>query len=94
MTDAGGAYKALTPFGEPGLPAGEYKVVISRRDIPKGADGRPKVAVGANAEALAPSYSDTAKTTLKASVPPSGEATNNFALQTARKPVKGVRARS
>lgn len=94
LTDATGTYKALTPFGEAGLPAGEYRVVISKRDIPKGADGRPKVAVGANAEELAPGYSDKVKSTLKATVPSGGEATNNFALQTSKKPVKGPASRS
>ena len=86
LTDAEGTYKAATTFGEPGLPAGDYKVVISKRALPKGAGGT--AAIGPESEALAPTYSDQAKTTLKASIPVGGEATNNFALRTVRKPAK------
>ncbi|MDR3633274.1 MAG: carboxypeptidase-like regulatory domain-containing protein [Isosphaeraceae bacterium] len=87
LTNAEGAYKAATPFGEPGLPTGEYKVVISKRALPTGTGAA--AAAGPDAEVLAPAYSDMAKTTLKARVPAGGEATNDFALRAVKKPPKG-----
>jgi hypothetical protein len=84
LTDTEGTYKALTTFGEPGLPAGEYKVVISKRDSKGGA-----AVAGPESEVLPAAYSDRVKTTLKASIPAGGEATNNFALRSVRKAGRG-----
>lgn len=91
LTDADGLYRAKTNFGEPGLPAGEYKVVVSKREEPGGKyadEDFPPASVGPEGETLSASYSDPKKTKLKASVPPSGEANNNFALQASRKAAK------
>jgi hypothetical protein len=90
LTDDDGGYEARTPFGERGLPAGEYKVVISKRNLPEPTESgeAPPASVGPEVETLASAYSDPKRTTLKANVPPNGEAVNNFALQGGRKRVK------
>jgi hypothetical protein len=85
LTDAEGTYKAMTTFGEPGLPAGEYKVIISKRDNPNGG----AAIAGPEAESLPAAYSDKKKTTLKASIPTSGEASNNFVLRSVKRPGRG-----
>lgn len=90
-TDADGLYRAKTHFGEPGLPVGEYKVVVSKREEHGGKyadEDFPPASIGPEAETLSPSYSDPKKTTLKASVPASGDATNDFPLQASRKAAK------
>src|SRR4051794_2865052 len=48
-TNADGGYLAATPFGEAGLSSGIYKVVISKRELPKG--------MAPPAEEVPPAYS-------------------------------------
>jgi hypothetical protein len=84
-----GTYTLSTPLGEPGAPAGDYRVVIEKHEAPPGA-GPPDPNVppieSAFRELLPPSYSDPAQSTLKATVTPSGSTTADFALKSAPRP--------
>src|SRR5258708_12464031 len=88
-TNPDGGYTAATPFGEPGLAAGAYMVVISKRALPQGATPPEKnlpPAYSPYQEVLSPAYSDRVATTLNATVPATGEATNNFPLNSGPPP--------
>lgn len=85
-TDAEGKFSAMSPPGKPGLPAGEYGVVISKRVLPPGAptpapDAPP--VERADRETLPPWYSDRAeweRVKLTFTVPDTGTASKDFPL--------------
>jgi hypothetical protein len=80
-TDASGKYTLQGPRGQAGIPAGEYKVVISRRLM---RDGSPAPAGGAEdspaRETLPPRFSDAQATQLTAKVMP-GTTSVDFPLK-------------
>jgi prepilin-type N-terminal cleavage/methylation domain-containing protein/prepilin-type processing-associated H-X9-DG protein len=82
-TNAEGVYTLSTPFGEAGVPAGDYKVVITKSNTPAPASAEPGVIIpGAPAdETLSPTYADRGDTVLKGTVPASGTAKNDFELK-------------
>ncbi|MFO0969238.1 MAG: carboxypeptidase-like regulatory domain-containing protein [Gemmataceae bacterium] len=79
-TDAEGNYKIAYARGGEGLPAGKYKVTISKRLMPDGSAPPPDVAPmdSPAKETLPPIYSELDRTTLKAEVKEG--ATHNFDL--------------
>jgi hypothetical protein len=84
ITKADGSYLAITAFGDQGLPAGDYQVVISKQEFPKGAAPPDKDATRATSpfrEVLPPVYSNRARSNLKAKVSPGAESINNFELK-------------
>jgi hypothetical protein len=90
-TGKDGTYKASTPFGEPGLAAGSYRVVIQKLVTP---DGKPFTgSVDPNvppieapySEVLPPTYSDQTSSILTATVSPESKRPVEFALKSARK---------
>jgi len=85
MADAAGKYSLKTDHGGAGAPEGEYAVTISKvvnRDgtpyVPK-----PDAAEAGERETLPPTYSDSMKTVLTATVPKGGD-TINFDLKSKR----------
>jgi len=80
-TDASGKYELLNAKGGPGVPAGEYKVVISRVVDPKGRELPPDASPFSSEgkESLPPIYSSPSDSPLKASVP-AAPATIDFPL--------------
>lgn len=83
-TDAEGRYGATSATGEPGLPAGEYQVIISKQELPKGAAPPPEGTTRADSpyqETLPRAYSDSSLTKLTAKVAEGGESVNDFELK-------------
>jgi hypothetical protein len=92
QTELDGTYNLTTPFGESGIAAGEYQVVIQAVEVPEGFGTEnpapPTSPTGGSASKtppLPPIYSDRARTTLTATVTPDGNAPLDFALKSARK---------
>lgn len=91
VTNEDGRYMATTPYGESGLTAGEYKVVVSKRVLPANVhfdtppDKSLPPADNPYQESLPPKYSDRLASTLTMSVPANGDALNNFILTTKKK---------
>jgi hypothetical protein len=91
LTNADGTYTANTPYGEPGLAAGEYKVVISKLVLAEGmtsenpADRSLPPADNPYREVLSPAYSDRMISSLRARVAPDKPSINNFLLKSGRK---------
>jgi len=84
LTDYKGLFEISSPYGEPGLTEGDYKVVVNKIELPPGAVVDPEKmgpADNPGRELVAPNYSDRAKTTLKAKVPPSGKAHHKFSVK-------------
>jgi hypothetical protein len=71
-TTAEGSYSVATPLGEPGLPVGEYKVVISKMELANGAvpptSSDKPLPGGTKDEQLSPTYADRDGTILRATV--------------------------
>ncbi len=85
MTDASGAYALTTRFKEPGVPAGQYKVVVTKAQGTAAADSPDHIIPPTEKdEILSPSYTDRRSTILTAKVPESGEATVDFDLQSGK----------
>jgi hypothetical protein len=83
-TDAKGFYEIASPFGEPGLTGGDYRVVISKKVLPPGAVVNPEFLGPADnpaREILAPNSSNRDMSTLKAKVPTSGKAHHKFSVK-------------
>jgi hypothetical protein len=92
QTKPDGTYHLATPFGESGIAAGEYQVVIQTAEVPEGfgtedpaSPTSPTGGSASKAPPLPPIYSDRARTTLTATVTPDGNAPHDFALKSARK---------
>ncbi|WP_406698611.1 carboxypeptidase-like regulatory domain-containing protein [Singulisphaera sp. Ch08] len=91
VTNEDGRYMATTPFGEEGLIAGDYKVIVSKRVLPEGVhfdtppDKTLPPADNPYQEILPPKYSDRMSTTLTMKVSSSGDSMNNFLLETKKK---------
>lgn len=91
VTNQDGLYLATTPFGEEGLIAGEYTVVVSKRVLPAGVhfdtppDKTLPPADNPYREILPPKYSDRLSSMLTMKVPSSGDAMNNFVLVSKKK---------
>ncbi len=86
-TGPDGKYVLRGPQGQTAVAAGTYKVVVSR---PLRKDGSPPPPdlppIESDAvETLPPTYSDPEKTTLRATVEPSGTGTVDLALMTGKK---------
>lgn len=90
-TGKDGTFKASTPFGEPGLAAGSYRVVIQKLVTPDGkafagsVDPNIPPIEAPYREVLPPTYSDQNASVLKANVSPELNKPINFALKSARK---------
>jgi hypothetical protein len=87
LTKADGTYSATTSFGEPGLPAGEYRVVITKRPGPRqsgdavSGDGAPVMIADAGvSDAIPAAYSDRVDSELRATVASSGDKSIDFEL--------------
>jgi len=86
ITDFEGNYSAETPYGETGLPAGEYQVVISKLELPKGVhfdvppDKNLPPADSPYRESLPPHYSDRGRTKLKMKMPAKAASKKDFTL--------------
>ena len=84
-TGADGRF-TLTAFdlGAKGVPAGSYRVTISKQVKPDGTDFQPRPdedpMLAAYKELLPPQYTDAAQTPLKAEVPPDGAKNLEFKL--------------
>lgn len=95
-TNDEGLYTASTRRGEAGLPAGKYKVVISKGTHGSGAgpasSSDKPLPPTLNDEVLSPTYADRAATVLTATVPESGEATNDFHLKPGKRKTEARRA--
>jgi hypothetical protein len=77
LTNSEGVYVPRQMRGEEGVPAGDYKVVISRmlqNGQPIDPDKPPSTEGGVLTESLPPKYSNPGSTTLKAKVDPGGGA--------------------
>jgi hypothetical protein len=88
--DQDGKYSLKGPRGTAGVPAGTYKVVISKLVLPDGTDFPDNSPVGpmdaGAAEKLPPHYADAAKTILTATVSAEG-GTINFPLNSGESPM-------
>ncbi len=88
-TGRDGSYTVSTPFGEPGLAAGAYRVVIQKLVAPASSaasgpiDPNIPPIESPYREALPLIYSDQNATTLRATVPPDPPKPSNFALKSA-----------
>jgi hypothetical protein len=75
-TGADGRYQLTDRRGQPGAAPGNYKVTISKRVMPNGSDvpaDDPTPPIESPAREKLPTiYSNTARTTLKADIPPQG----------------------
>lgn len=70
VTGTDGTYSLKSPEGDAGVPAGEYRVVISKEAMPDGSDppaGVPPADSGAQ-ETLPPKYSDYERSEIKKTV--------------------------
>jgi len=84
ITDPKGFFEITSPYGEPGLAGGDYKVVVNKALLPPGAVVDPEKmgpADNPSQELLGPAYSNRAATKLKAKVPPSGKAHHKFSVK-------------
>ncbi len=72
LTDDKGFFEISTPFGEPGLTGGDYKVVVSKWVLPPGAvyDPAKGPIEQPGRELVGARYSNPSMTTLRAKVPP------------------------
>lgn len=91
-TDEKGAFTLKSPRGADGVPAGAYRVVVSRRVMP---DGKPvppddptPPAESPARESIPPAYSDYEASTLTATVTDNGSEPKTFAINS-----KGGRSR-
>ena len=94
-TDDEGLYTAGTRHGESGLAAGAYKVVISKTPHGPGAatsSSDKPLPAALKDELLSPTYADRSATILTATVPASGEATNDFHLKPGKRKSEARRA--
>ncbi len=84
-TDAEGAYSVTTTTGQPGLAAGSYEVVITKRQVSDDPSAPPPPPPDPGDTSLPPEYSNRLKTTLKAAVATGPVATNDFDLKTRKR---------
>ena len=92
QTKPDGTYTLATPFGEEGVAAGEYQVVIRAEEVPEGFGTEnppprtsPTVKSPSKASRLPSIYSDRARTTLSATVTPDRNTPLDFALKSVPK---------
>ncbi|MDR3636541.1 MAG: hypothetical protein P4L84_22245 [Isosphaeraceae bacterium] len=94
-TNADGLYEIKTRFGETGVPAGEYKVVVSKAKG-KGAanpvNPDKPIPSAVDDEELSPTYTDPLATVLKATVAAGGEAMHDFDLKPGKRKREAVSA--
>ena len=90
-TSGEGRFTVTTPFGEEGLTAGTYKVVVSKLVLPKGVhfdtppDKTLPPADSVYRELLPPRYSDSMASTLKVEVARGGTDQMSFTLRSGKK---------
>lgn len=90
-TDDEGRFTVVTPFGEEGLTAGDYQVVVSKLVLPKGVhfdvppDKTLPPADNPYRESLPAQYSDRMNSKLTVKVAPSGTDKMSFTLRTSAK---------
>lgn len=74
QTDGGGRYQLKSPDGKKGLPAGEYKVIVSKLVLKDGSDYIPEPGVAPidspGREKLPATYSEAEHSVLKKTVSP------------------------
>ena len=84
-TTGEGSYLVATPLGEPGLPPGEYKVVVSKIELANGAvaptSSDKPLPGGTNDERLSPTYADRDGTILRATVAAGEDKSIDFELK-------------
>lgn len=94
-TNADGAYEIKTRYGETGLPAGDYKVVVSRakgKGSVNPVDPDKPLPGTIDDEELSPTYTDPMATVLKATVASGGEPAHNFDLKPGKRKREAVSA--
>lgn len=87
-TGADGSYTLSTPFGEPGVTSGRYRVTIRKlvnASPPDPSDPAPPPIESAGRDALPPTYSDPGRSTLSAVVAPGDNPHVDLALKSARR---------
>lgn len=90
-TNEDGTFTAMTPFGEEGLPPGDYQVVVSKLELPSNVhfdvppDKTLPPADNPYREVLPPSYSDRMRSKLTVKVAPNGTDKMAFTLRSSKK---------